>query len=751
MMTTAQRQSHRPAAARGITSRRAFLTASALAGGGLLLHAVLPAAARAALATAAGTETGALNAFVRVAPDGIVAIVAKNPEIGQGVKTMLPMLIAEELDVDWDHVRIEQAMLDTAKYDAQVAGGSTATPRNWDPLRRVGAAGRQMLVAAAAETWGVPPSECRTAGGTVYHDASGRSAGYGALAAKAATVPVPDLTSVTLKDIRDFKIIGRPIRGVDTPAIVTGQPLFGIDVSLPGMLHAVFQKCPVFGGKVVRANTDAIKSLPGVRDAFVVKGGNTANGLVDGVAIVAESWWAASKAREKLEVAWDEGPGASQSSAGYAAGAAALGKEAPAQSLRRDGDAAAALAKAAHVVEAAYAYPFLSHLTLEPQNCTAEVRDGKAELWAPTQTPARGAQIVAATLGIAESDVSVHMTRCGGGFGRRLSSDFMAEAAFIAKAAGAPVKLLWNRQDDMQHDFYRPAGFHFFKGGLDAGGKLVAFTDHFVTFGHGDRVADAASMDPGEFPAGLIEHLDYGVSMLPLSVPTGALRAPRSNAFAFAFQSFIDELAHAAGTDPLAFRLALLGTEPRVLPSAMDPKNPLRAFDTGRMRGVLELVADKSGWGKRSLPKGTGMGVAFYFSHLGYFAEVVQASVASSGAVKVDQVWIAADVGTPIVNPLNAENQVQGAALDGIGAALGQAITIERGRVVEANFDAVRPLRIDQAPPVEVHFLTTDHPPTGLGEPALPPAIPALTNAIFAATGKRIRKLPIDPAELKWS
>ena len=750
-MTTAQRQSRRPAAARGITSRRAFLTASALAGGGLLLHAVLPVAARAALATAAGTEAGALNAFVRVAPDGVVTIVAKNPEIGQGVKTMLPMLIAEELDVDWDHVRIEQAMLDTAKYDAQVAGGSTATPRNWDPLRRVGAAGRQMLVAAAAETWGVPPSECRTAAGVVYHDGSRRSAGYGALAAKAATLPAPDLNSVTLKDISDFKIIGRPIRGVDTPAIVTGQPLFGIDVSLPGMLHAVFQKCPVFGGKVVRANTDAIKSLPGVRDAFVVKGGNTANGLVDGVAIVAQSWWAASKAREKLEVAWDEGPGASQGSAGYAEGAAALGKKAPAQSLRRDGDAAAALANAAHVVEAAYAYPFLSHLTLEPQNCTAEVRDGKAALWAPTQTPARGAQIVAATLGIAESDVSVHMTRCGGGFGRRLSSDFMAEAAFIAKTAGAPVKLLWNRQDDMQHDFYRPAGFHFFKAGLDAGGKLVAFTDHFVTFGHGDRVADAASMDPGEFPAGLIEHLDYGVSMLPLSVPTGALRAPRSNAFAFAFQSFIDELAHAAGTDPLAFRLALLGAEPRVLPSAMDPKNPLRAFDTGRMRGVLELVADKSGWGKPSLPKGTGMGVAFYFSHLGYFAEVVQASVAPSGAVKVDQVWIAADVGTPIVNPLNAESQVQGAALDGIGAALGQAITIERGRVVEANFDAVRPLRIDQAPPVEVHFLTTDHPPTGLGEPALPPAIPALANAIFAATGKRIRKLPIDPAELKWA
>jgi isoquinoline 1-oxidoreductase beta subunit len=539
------------------------------------------------------------------------------------------------------------------------------------------------------------------------------------------------------------------MRGVDTPAIVTGQPLFGIDVTVPGMLYAVYQKCPVFGGKVAHANTDAIKSLPGVRDAFVVKGGEDANGLVDGVAIVAESWWAADKARRKLEVAWDEGAGASESSAGYAEGAAALGRQAPAKSLRRDGDAKTALARAARVVEAAYSYPFLPHLTLEPQNCTALVRDGKAELWAPTQNPGPGANIVAATLGIARSDVTVHMTRCGGGFGRRLSSDFMAEAAFIAKTVGAPVKLLWNRQDDMQHDFYRPAGFHFFKGGLDAGGKLVAFADHFVTFGRGDRVADSAGMDSGEFPAGLVEHLDYGQSMLPLSVPTGALRAPRSNAFAFAFQSFIDELAHAAGADPLAFRLALLGGERRALPSATDPRNPLRAFDTGRMRGVLERVAEKSGWGKPSLPKGTGMGVAFYFSHLGYFAEVVQATVAPAGSVKLDKVWIAADVGSPIINPLNAENQVQGGALDCIGAALGQAITIERGRVVQANFDGVPPLRIDQAAPVEVHFLATDHPPTGLGEPALPPAIPALCNAIFAATGKRIRKLPIDPAELK--
>ncbi len=729
-------------------SRRALLKVSALAAGGVLFHGIMPGVAHAAAGADTLPTSVTLNAFIRIAPDGIVTITAKNPEIGQGVKTMLPMLIAEELDADWKDVRIEQADLDAAKYGEQFAGGSMATPLNWEPMRRVGAGARQMLIAAAAQTWGVPPTACQTGSGMVHDTSSGRSLSYGALAAKAVAQPVPDLETVPLKDPKQYKIIGQPLHGVDNPLIVKGTPLFGIDVTVPGMRYAVFQKCPVFGGEVVSGNIDAIKSQPGVRDAFVVHGGNNMQGLRDGVAIVADNWWAANRARDKLRIEWNEGETAAQSSAGFAAAAAELGKRQPAQYLRRDGDATAALGRAVHVVEAAYSYPFLAHIDMEPQNCTARVQDGKVEIWAPTQNPGPGARLVASTLGVPLKSVTVHMTRVGGGFGRRLRNDFMVEAAWIAKQAGVPVKLLWTRQDDIQHDFYRPAGFHFLKGGMDANGKLIAFSDHFITFAHGDAVADSATMSPTEFPAQLVNDLEYGQSLLQLGVPTGPMRAPRSNALAFVFQSFLDELAHAAGKDPVEFRLALLG-ERRLLPNPPGPRGPTPGFDTGRMRGVLELVAEKSGWGKRALPARSGTGVAFYFSHLGYFAEVVQATVATSGTVKVDQVWIAADVGRQIINPSNAENQVQGAALDGLGAALGQAITIDRGRVVQANFDTVRPLRMNQAAPVEVHFLVTDNPPTGLGEPALPPVIPALCNAIFAATGKRIRELPIDPAELK--
>jgi isoquinoline 1-oxidoreductase beta subunit len=732
----------------GDPSRRAFLTASAAVGGGLLLNLTVPWSALAKAENAGSTSVATLNAYIRITPAGLVTILAKNPEIGQGIKTMLPMIIADELDADWTNVRIEQAPLDPASYGPQFAGGSFATTLNWDPLRRAGAAGRQMLVAAAAQTWGVAASDCVTSAGVVTHKPTGRRLSYGEVASKAATLPAPDLKSVALKDPKDFHIIGQSVRGIDSPLVVTGKPLFGIDVTVPGMRYAVFEKCPVFGGKVVKANLDVIRAQPGVRDAFIIKGGTALDGLLDGVAIVADRWWLANKALDKLEVQWDEGATSSESSEGYARAAANLAQQPPAKSVRFDGDVESALSGAAKIVEGAYSYPFLAHATLEPQNCTALVSDGKIEIWAPTQTPQNGRQLVASTLGVPESSVTVHMTRCGGGFGRRLNNDFMVEAAAIARQAGVPVQLLWNRTQDLQHDFYRPAGFHHFKAGLDRSGKLIAFRDHFISFGANDNFAANAALQATEFPARFVENCELSASLIPLGVPVGALRAPASNGLAFAFQSFLDEVAHAAGVDPVEFLLALLG-ERRVLPAPPGRFGKLPGFDTGRMRDVLTLVAEKSGWTARKRPQGSGMGVAFYYSHLGYFAEVVKASVAADGGVKVDKVWVAGDVGSQVINPTGAENQAQGAVLDGLAQALGQAITFAKGRAMQTNLHEFPLLRMHQAPPVEVHFIRSNNPPTGLGEPALPPAIPALGNAIFAATGKRVRKLPIDPAELK--
>ncbi|MCC7010739.1 MAG: xanthine dehydrogenase family protein molybdopterin-binding subunit [Acidobacteria bacterium] len=702
------------------------------------------------------------NAFVRIMPDGTVYITAKNPEVGQGPKTHLPMIIADELDVDWSVVRIEQADVNPAVYGPQSAGGSTATPNNWTPLRQVGAAARMMLVSAAASTWSVPEAECTTSSGRVQHRASNRSVGYGEIAARAAALPPPAVSDIELKDPKEYRIIGKPTPGVENAAIVTGKPIFSIDFTLPGMLYAVFEKCPVYGGKVVSANLDEIGAMPGVRHAFVVEGGTVLTGLLGGVAIVADSWWQAKTAREKLKVTWNEGATSAQSSAGFARQAAELGPQTPQTWVRTDGDVERALSGAAKVVEAAYSYPFLSHAPLEPQNASARFANGKLELWTPSQTPANGLQLAATTLGITPADITMHQLRGGGGFGRRLTNDYVAEVSWIAKELnGTPVKLLWTREQDVQHDFYRPGGFHFLKAGIDASGRIAGWRNHFVTYGAGQGVAASADMSAMEFPARFVQHYAYGRSLMPLGFPTGAMRAPGSNGIAFVMQSFLDELAVAAGRDPIEFRLDLLSNTPIPLPPPAAPgaggrgggaPNPASIFNAERMSSVLRAVRDRSGWAKTTMPRGSGMGVGFHFSHLGYFASVAHVSVDAAKKVRVHRIWTVGDIGSQIINPSNAVNQAQGCAIEALSHLMNWEVTFANGHAVESNFDRYQPTRMNQAPPeIDVHFLTTQYSPTGLGEPALPPVLGAVCNAIHAATGTRVRSLPLAKQGFSWA
>lgn len=713
-------------------NRRSFLKLVGVAGGGFALGFYLREANADAIAPSAEF---APNAFLRISPDGSILIYSKGPEIGQGIKTAFPLIIAEELDANWAHVQVAQAPIDPAVYGRQSAGGSRSIPASWDQLRKAGASARAMLISAAAKEWGIGESECFTEPSAVVHAQSNRRLSYGALATKAAAFPVPDEKALKLKDRKNYRLLGTRVTGVDNESIVTGKPLFGIDQVLPNMAYAVFVKCPAVGGKVRSANLAEIRKLPGVTHAFILGGTGKPTEVMPGVAIIAKNTWAAFNARKQLNVEWDESTASKDDWNTWVKQAHELAKQPQgADALRNSGDVESAF-KHGKRITAFYSYPFVAHAPLEPQNCTASYRDGAVEVWAPTQTPEAGLKSVATVLGIPVEKVTVHQTRAGGGFGRRLMNDYMCEAAQISRHVGMPVKLQWTREDDMQHDFFRVGGFHAFKAAVDKHGKLSAWSDHFITFtADGEKPTSGGDLSPDEFPAQLVPNSRLTQTKLKFMTPTGPWRAPRSCSIAFAIQSFLHECSVAAGKDHLQFLLDIMG-EPRWL----QPNNEF-ALNTGRAANVLRLVAEKAGWG-RKLPKRHGLGLAFHFSHAGHVAHVAEVSVSGKKGLNVHRVTVAADIG-PIINLSGAENQVQGAVIDGFSTAMGLQIDIANGRVQQTNFDRYPILRIAHAPEVDVHFIQSEYSPTGIGEPALPPTAPAIANAIFAATGHRVRSMP---------
>ena len=738
-------------------NRRSFLKASALSGGGMMLGISLLSGFKSAdlpKGTPAPLDWNELNGFIKITADSVIKIMSPNPEGGQGVKTSMPMIVAEELDVDWKDVVVEQANLDTKHFTRQFLGGSQAIHQGWKPLRAAGAAGRYMLRQAAAHSWKVPMDEVTTQAGVLYHKKSGKSARYGEMASAAALMEVP--TEVELKKVSDFRIIGTSRKNVDLQKIVTGQPLFGIDQRREGMLIAMIVHPPAFGMKLKSVDTAAAKGMPGIRDVFPVKSMqddyerqffDTCT-FPEVVAVVGNSTWEVMQAKKALKVEWEPFedylekknmmgrkqtvtvPAGLESTADHVANMEAMASQ-KATVRRRDGDPEAAFKSAAKVVESTFTAPYLAHNCMEPMNFFAHVTDEKAELAGPLQKPELTEQTLSARLGMPLEKIDIKMTRLGGGFGRRSYAHWLLEAALISQQVKAPVKLIYSREDDMTSGIYRSTYTATFRAALDKDNNLIGF--HVKAGG-----TPESPLAANRFPAGAVDNYLAEDWSLPTNITVGSFRAPRSNFMGAVEQAFLDEVAEAAGKDPIDFRLELL--EKAVLAKSMDkPIAKNNDYEPDRYAGVLKLVREKSGWDQ--LKNARNVGVSAYFCHDTYAANVLDLEM-NAGQPQVKKVWCAVDCGV-VVNPDGARNMTEGAIVDGIGTALFGKLTFTKGVPDQKNFDQYRMIRMSEAPKqIEVHFVKNDIDPTGMGEPAYPPVFGALANALYKATGKRFYDQP---------
>lgn len=706
------------------SSRRNFLKVIATASGGLVLGFNWVDSEAATSSTGIAPTGIDFNSYLSISPQGTVTILSPNPEVGQGIKTAFPIVVAEELDADWTKVVVEQAPLDTKKFERQVAGGSGSIPHSWERLRKAGATARQMLVEAGAKRWNVPATECTTSNGFVLHSASSRKLSYGELATEASQLSVPN--NVKLKAVKDFKLIGSSIKNVDNPKIITGKPLFGLDFYREGMLFAMIQR-PAFGYKLKSLNADAAKAMSGIVNVVTFE---------NNVAVVGKSTWQVKKAKDALKIEWEKAD-ALESTADHNRLFKELLDGSGAAVRRKDGDVDLAFKNAAKVVKAEYQCPFLSHAPMEPMNFFAHVRPDGVELVGPTQTPELARNETAKLLGITPDKVSVQLTRMGGGFGRRLKADYVVEAVQVSKLVNAPVKVIWSREDDMTGGSYRPAVRYRFEAALDAQGNMVGYKLRGASINAGNSTRE------DNFPAGAVDNLLIDSVDHKSPITTGPWRAPITNFLAFAEQSFIDEVAQAAGKDPVQFRLDLLEK------AKQKPAGAVK-YDIDRMKGVINLAVEKSGWGKKKDANGkpVAQGFSVYFSHRSYVAQVGEV-VLVKGKPVLQKVYSAADCGV-VINQSGSQQQVRGCIVDGIGHAMYGNITFKDGVPEQKNFNEYRLIRLNEIPEIDVHFVQNEIDPTGLGEPSLPPAGGAVANAIFKATGKRLRSQPfVEQEEFK--